>query len=98
MKRRTMLCLVTVACATLGLQADDWPEWRGRGRTGVWSDTGIVDVFPREGLRFSWRTPIHAGYSGPWVAGGRVFVWGSLARDASDIAGACSPGGAAGAP
>ena len=52
----------------------DWPEWRGRGRRGVWTETGILDTFPDDGLKAAWRTPIRNGYAGPAVAGGRVFV------------------------
>ena len=54
--------------------AEDWPEWRGEGRRGVWSEDGIVDRFPEGGLTFAWRVPIGEGYAGPAVAGGRVFV------------------------
>ena len=63
-----------LAAGGLRLRAEDWPEWRGRGRTGVWTDTGIVDRLPPGPLPAAWRTPIHAGYAGPAVAGGRVFV------------------------
>jgi len=52
----------------------DWPEWRGRGRLGVWIETGILDRFSEKGLDVRWRTPLHAGYAGPSVTGGRVFV------------------------
>lgn len=55
------------------LRAEDWPEWRGKGRGGVWNETGIVEKLPAE-LKVAWRTPIHGGYSGPSVADGRVFV------------------------
>jgi outer membrane protein assembly factor BamB len=66
---------ITLAAAgAVELEADDWPEWRGRGRLGVWNETGIVDTFPPGGLTVRWRTPIHAGYAGPSVAGGRVFI------------------------
>lgn len=69
------LCIgLLLAGAVAGLSADDWPEWRGRGRTGVWSETGIAERWPGTGLPVVWRTPIHAGYAGPSVAGGRVFV------------------------
>jgi outer membrane protein assembly factor BamB len=54
--------------------ADDWPEWRGKGRLGEYKESGILDTFPAGGLKIKWRTPIHAGYTGPAVAGGRVFV------------------------
>ena len=56
------------------LLAEDWPEWRGKGRTGVWTETGIIDKFPAEGLKAAWRTPVRAGFAGPAVANGRVFV------------------------
>jgi outer membrane protein assembly factor BamB len=72
--RASLFIGVLVACAAAQLSADDWPEWRGKGRTGVWNETGIVDELPRAGLPVVWRTPIHAGYAGPSVANGRVFV------------------------
>jgi outer membrane protein assembly factor BamB len=53
---------------------DDWPEWRGSGRLGVWNETGILDTFPAGGLPVRWRTPVHSGYSGPSVSDGRVFL------------------------
>ena len=70
----TRLILATLACASLYLYADDWPEWRGKGRLGVWNESGILDEFPKDGLAIQWRTPINAGYAGPAVADGRVFV------------------------
>ena len=56
------------------LAGEDWPEWRGRGRGGVWTEQGIVDNFPADGLKAAWRAPVRAGYSGPAVSGGRVFL------------------------
>lgn len=63
-----------VTAAAWPLRAADWPEWRGAGRLGVWSETGIVERFPEAGLTATWRTPVHGGYAGPAVADGRVFV------------------------
>jgi outer membrane protein assembly factor BamB len=65
---------VVVALATATLVADDWPEIRGKGRLGVWTETGIVDRFPDAGLPVLWRTPVRAGFAGPAVAAGRVFL------------------------
>ena len=56
------------------VRANDWPEWRGAGRLGVLTETGLLETFPAGGLPVVWRTPIHGGYSGPAVAGGRVFI------------------------
>jgi hypothetical protein len=59
---------------TSTMRADDWPEWRGAGRVAVWKETGLLERFPEAGLKVTWRTPVHAGYSGPAVANGRVYV------------------------
>jgi outer membrane protein assembly factor BamB len=56
------------------LVAEDWPQWLGPGRDAVWRETGIVEKLPDGGPPVCWRTPIGAGYSGPIVAGGRVYV------------------------
>ena len=65
------------ACAFLslvtGLSADDWHQWRGVDRLGIWEESGIVDELPDQ-LEIKWRVPINMGYSGPAVADGRVFV------------------------
>jgi len=63
-----------VTLGVCGLRAEDWPEYRGKGRLGVWNETGILEKFPEGGLKVLWRTPVKAGYAGPAVADGRVFV------------------------
>ena len=74
---RLTAVLACVACVVGGLaspRADDWPEFRGEGRLGVWLETGLLQTFPAHGLKVRWRTPINAGYAGPAVVDGRVFV------------------------
>lgn len=56
------------------LRADDWPQWLGPQRDGVWRETGIVEKFPEGGPKVRWRVPVNAGYTGPAVANGRVYV------------------------
>ena len=65
---------LAIAAWGVTLHGDDWPEWRGKGRLGVWNETGIVETFPASGLTPTWRTPVYAGYAGPAVANGKVFV------------------------
>ena len=60
--------------------ADDWPQWRGPTRDGVWKEAGIVAKLPGPRIPLRWRAEIAAGYSGPTVAGGRVYVTDRLAR------------------
>ncbi|HYG33143.1 MAG TPA: PQQ-binding-like beta-propeller repeat protein, partial [Clostridia bacterium] len=54
--------------------ADDWPQWMGPKRDGVWRETGIVEKFSPAGPPVRWRAPISHGYAGPSVVGGRVYV------------------------
>jgi len=73
-----ILCLLVIFGCWLArspeLAADEWPQWRGPGRDGVWRETGVIEKFdgPRIGLR--WRAPLASGYSGPTVADGRVYA------------------------
>jgi outer membrane protein assembly factor BamB len=55
-------------------RADDWPQWRGPNRDGVWRETGILESFPAGGLKVLWRAPVGPGFSSPVVAEGRVYL------------------------
>lgn len=54
--------------------ADEWPQWRGTNRDGVWKEAGVLTQFDSEQIPIKWRVPISSGYSGPTVADGRVYV------------------------
>ncbi len=54
--------------------AEDWPQWLGPRRDSVWRESGIIERFPAQGPAVRWRAAIGAGYSGPVVARGRVYV------------------------
>lgn len=68
-----LLLLSALVTAPL-LRADDWPQWLGPQRDAVWREAGIVEKFPEAGPKVRWRVPVNPGFSGPAVAGGRVFV------------------------
>jgi outer membrane protein assembly factor BamB len=63
--------LVAVASIACG---EDWPQWLGPNRDAVWRETGIVEKFATNGPPVLWRANIGAGYAGPAVAKGMVFV------------------------
>jgi len=56
------------------LRADDWPQWRGPNRDGVWREDGIRAALPPGGIAPAWRVTVGGGYGGPAVAGGRVYL------------------------
>jgi outer membrane protein assembly factor BamB len=66
--------LLLLLSASTTVPADDWPQWFGPSRDGIWREKGLLETFPAEGPRIRWRTPIGSGYSGPAVAAGRVFT------------------------
>lgn len=78
--RLPALGLIAIMCSQ-GL-ADDWPQWRGEDRDGVWNEQGIVPELPVAGadgiVDPAWQAEIGAGYSGPTVAKGRVYVMDRL--------------------
>jgi len=73
----TFTCVLAAAWAgsqPVAVHGDDWPQWRGPERDGVWRETGIVEKFDSAALPHVWRAEIGGGYSGPTVADGRVYV------------------------
>ena len=64
--------LTSLACSLA--RADDWPQWMGPRRDGVWREQGLVQALPADGLPVKWRVPVNGGYSGPAVAAGRVYL------------------------
>ena len=78
MRTNFKLLLLLLFATTLRLaetvQADDWPQWMGPLRDGVWRESGIVETFPAGGPPVRWRVAIGGGYAGPAVVGGRVYV------------------------
>lgn len=63
------LCLLAAAA-----RGDDWPQWRGPRRDGVWAETGILKSLSADGLAVRWRAAGGPGWSSPVVAHGRVYL------------------------
>lgn len=54
--------------------ADDWPHWMGPKRDGVWREPNIIREFAEGGPKVAFRRKVGAGYGGPAVANGRLFL------------------------
>lgn len=72
------LALTTTLILLLGFSitahADDWPQWQGPNRDGIWREQGIIRDFSAGEPEVTWRVDVAGGYSGPAVANGRVFL------------------------
>ena len=82
---RFVLAILALPLLSAAASADDWPQWLGPQRDGVWREKGVVEKFPPGGPKVRWRVEIGGGYAGPAVAGGKVYVTdGALAKGAKD--------------
>ncbi len=72
----TGLSVLTLAltATSAASRADDWPQWMGPQRDGIWRETDTVTSIPADGLPVRWRATVRGGYSGPAVADGRVYI------------------------
>lgn len=78
---RLFCCLIGCLLSAGITIAEDWPQWLGTKRDGVWRDTGIIETFPKDGPKVVWRVQIGMGYTGPAVSNGKVFVMDRVLAD-----------------
>ena len=85
MKFKLKSAIILFLALPFSLPAEnDWPQWRGPERDGVWRETGITDALrtdKEDQIELKWSVDIAAGYSQPTVADGRVYVTDRLDDD-----------------
>lgn len=72
-----LLLIVSIGRLSTGptiAYADDWPQWLGPDRNGVYAEAGVIREIPEAGLKVKWRVPVELGYAGPAVVGDRVVL------------------------
>lgn len=84
---RHCLPLVALTLVAASVRADDWPQWLGPQRDGIWRETGLLEKFPAGGPKVEWRMPVAAGYTGPAVADGRVFLLDRMLKEGAKLPG-----------
>lgn len=71
-----------IACASLFSNAliasDDWPQFLGPTRNGVYAGTPLASSWPKEGPPIVWQKKIGQGFSGPAVASGKLVLFHRL--------------------
>ena len=67
-------CAAVIILSVGDASGDDWPQFRGPNRDSVWSEVGILQNFPADGLKIRWRASVGAGHASPVVSSGRVYV------------------------
>lgn len=91
MLRTTHLLLLTFACCAMtqtlsAVSADqEWPTFRGPGRTAVAPDQGLLQSWPQTGPKMVWETSgLGRGYSSLAISGGRIYTMGDHLPGADD--------------
>ena len=46
LKRGSWMVLTVFSAVAAAALGDDWPQWRGPDRDGVWKETGLIEKFP----------------------------------------------------
>jgi outer membrane protein assembly factor BamB len=78
--RHAIVGLVIVALGVgLGVAAQDWPQFLGPQRTGVYREPALAENWGAGGPKVVWRKQIGAGLSGPVVAAGRMILFHRVA-------------------
>ncbi|GAB5404442.1 MAG: PQQ-like beta-propeller repeat protein [Aureliella sp.] len=76
MNKLSRFLLPVVICAAISnaASAQDWPTWQGPTRDGMVPSGNGSSKIGEAGLSLKWSAPVGLGYSGPVIAGKRVFV------------------------
>ncbi len=69
--------LIAILCAPLvafSAFSADWPQYYGPGRDGTSTEKGLLRTWPKEGPKVLWTAPLGAGFGGPAVSAGKVYL------------------------
>jgi len=75
MRRFIFGCAVLTLVLGAAIAAQDWPQFLGPNRDGVYRGPALAETWPASGPRVVWRKQVGQGLSGPVVAQGRVILF-----------------------
>lgn len=74
MKHTLKLVAILVALSATAVAAADWPWLYGPRRDHTSDQKGLLRTWPQDGPKVLWTVPMGAGFGGPAVSGGLVYV------------------------
>ena len=74
MRQTAMLVTLLVALSVTGTFAAEWPWLYGPRRDGTSEQKGLLRTWPAEGPKVLWSAPVGAGFGGPAISGGKVYL------------------------
>ncbi len=86
-RMNAFLSVALLGLAPAGLEATDFPQWRGPLRDGHSPETGLLQEWPKDGPRLLWQVKnVGGGYSTPSVVSERIYLLGNEGENESVIA------------
>jgi hypothetical protein len=73
-KGKAILVSLLVTLSGVCASAADWPGYLGPGRDGSSPQKGLLRSWPKDGPKVLWTAPLGAGFGGPAVSGGKVYL------------------------
>ena len=74
-KRLWLALLCAVLASAVRAEGQDWPQYLGPTRDGVYKGQPLSETWPSGGPAVVWRKTVGEGFSGPVVAQGRVILF-----------------------
>jgi outer membrane protein assembly factor BamB len=74
MRSQARIAALFVVLSATGILAADWPGYMGPRRDGTSTEKGLLRVWPKEGPKVLWTAPLGAGFGGPAVSKGKVYL------------------------
>ncbi|MCO8122860.1 PQQ-like beta-propeller repeat protein [Stieleria sp. TO1_6] len=83
--KTALLSAASLALVTTAAADDSWPTFRGTQRSGISSDTGLLQDWPDEGPELIWTAEgAGRGYASLAIADGKIYTLGDGLSTASD--------------
>ena len=73
--RRFLVLGSTMIAIAVGAAAEDWPQFLGPGRNGVYRGPALADTWGAQGPKVVWRKSVGQGFSGPVVVQGHLILF-----------------------
>jgi outer membrane protein assembly factor BamB len=74
MKRHACVTLLLAGLSVASLTAADWPSIYGPRRDNTSDQKGLFRSWPQAGPKVLWSVPMNAGFGGPAVSNGKVYL------------------------
>jgi outer membrane protein assembly factor BamB len=74
MKNSVKVVTMVLALSATSVSAADWPWIYGPRRDHTSQQKGLLRSWPAEGPKVLWTVPVGAGFGGPAVSGGQVYL------------------------